>query len=239
MLARTPLDETSPLSDREPTMVRRNTFRPLLHFLALGLFASLASWPVTAAPAFPEAGAPRQELAQTPLALPDEDFSSLGEPGYDQRSIVEEASDFLGEASACLGSAIEKAFRDHGHPDGYIKGQEVSAALTLGLRYGDGGLSIRGREVGRVHWQGPSFGWDGGLSASKVFILIYNLRNPNGLFRRFPGMEGGFYYGPGMSMTYLQADDIVIVPIRMGLGVKSGANIGYLHFTRIASWNPF
>jgi hypothetical protein len=40
-------------------------------------------------------------------------------------------------------------------------------------------------------------------------------------------------------MTALVSNNIVVVPIRSGLGLRLGANIGYLKYTPNATWNPF
>ncbi len=160
-------------------------------------------------------------------------------PGYDEKTMQDEAGRFFGQVTEGLARAIEKAFREQGKPNAYIKGQEVSVALVAGMRYGDGQLTVYNQGQRSVHWQGPSLGWDAGLSASKVFILIYGLPSAESLFQRFPGVEGSLYYIAGVGMTYLESDRVIIAPIRLGVGMRVGANIGYLHFTRTPSWVPF
>src|SRR5947207_3412466 len=43
----------------------------------------------------------------------------------------------------------------------------------------------------------------------------------------------------GFGMTALTANNVVIVPIRSGVGFRLGANVGYLKFTPQSTWNPF
>ncbi|CAK0742365.1 DUF1134 domain-containing protein [Gammaproteobacteria bacterium] len=162
------------------------------------------------------------------------------EQGYEQRTIEEEASAFFGEASEGLAKALEEAFKVRGKPSAYIKGQEVGLSLTFGVRYGDGIMKFYGSDEGnKIFWQGPSIGFDQGLNCSKVFILVYNLPEASDIFRGFPGLETNLYYYAGISVTYLEGSNIILIPIRLGMGLRTGVNIGYLRFSRAPSWNPF
>jgi hypothetical protein len=161
-----------------------------------------------------------------------------GKNTYDQDSILSEAKAFFGEASEGLAKAIEKAFKEHGRPVGYIKGQELSAAVTLGLSYGQGDLILKNGETAKVFWQGPSLGFDLGFNASKVFTLVYNLPSKDAIYQRFPGVDGSLYLVAGVGMTYQRRQDIVLAPIRLGAGWRSGASVGYLHYTRERTYNP-
>ncbi len=158
---------------------------------------------------------------------------------YDQDSIVREAAAFLGDTTEGLAKVIEKAFRDHGRPNGYIKGEELSAAITIGLSYGRGELTLKSGERVDVFWQGPSLGFDLGFNASKVFILVYNLPGKDAIFQRFPGVDGSLYYFGGVGMNYQRRQDIVLAPIRLGVGWRAGASVGYMHYTRERSYLPF
>jgi len=158
---------------------------------------------------------------------------------YDQDSILKDAADFFGESTEGLAKVIEKAFKDHGRPNGYIKGQEASGAITVGLRYGDGTLKLKKGTTRKVYWEGPSIGFDLGGNLSKVFILVYHLPSNQKLFQRFPGVDGSLYYVAGAGINYQQRDNIVLAPIRLGVGLRAGASIGYMHYSRKKTLNPF
>ncbi len=158
---------------------------------------------------------------------------------YDEKSVANAASDFLGGGSEAIAKVIEKAFKDHGRPNGYIIGTEGSAALVVGLRYGDGTLSHKIEGNSRLYWKGPSIGFDVGVNGSRVFALVYNLHDVEELYQRFPAVEGSLYYIGGVGMNYQQRGDIIIAPIRVGVGLRAGVNLGYIHFTKKRSWIPF
>ena len=109
----------------------------------------------------------------------------------------------------------------------------------VGLRYGDGTLSHKIEGDSRIYWKGPSIGFDVGGNASRVFALVYNLHDVHDIYQRFPAVEGSFYYIGGLGMNYQQKDDIIIAPIRVGVGLRAGANIGYMHLTKDRDWIPF
>ena len=127
---------------------------------------------------------------------------------YDQNSILKDAADFFGQSTEGLAKVIEKAFKDHGKPNGYIKGQEASGAITVGLRYGDGTLKLKKSASRKVYWQGPSIGFDVGGNLSKVFVLVYHLPGTEKIFQRFPAVDGSFYYVGGVGINYQQRDQI-------------------------------
>lgn len=157
---------------------------------------------------------------------------------YDQDSIVKEAKEFFGEATEGLAKVIEKVFKEQGRPVGYIKGEELSAAITVGLSYGKGDLVLKNGETAKVFWQGPSIGFDLGFNASKVFTLVYNLPSKHDLYQRFPGVDGSLYWIAGVGVNYQRRQDIVLAPIRLGAGWRTGASVGYLHYTRERSYLP-
>src|SRR5690606_2063950 len=146
---------------------------------------------------------------------------------------------FFGSLSAGLASVIEYAFQTYGRPNGYILGSEGGAALLAGLRYGDGRLVTKFGGEQKVYWQGPSVGYDVGLAGSRVMFLVYNLERPEDLFARFMGVDGSAYVVGGVGMTFLKKGRVVLAPIRTGLGLRVGANVGYLKFTPERSLNPF
>jgi hypothetical protein len=157
---------------------------------------------------------------------------------YSKDEILSAAEKFFGEGSKDLANVVEKAFKDHGRPNAYIAGNEVSAALGVGVRYGEGKLQTHWGASRKLYWQGPSLGFDAGANASKVFVLIYNLPSVDGIFQRYPGVEGSLYFVGGVGMTYMKAGDTTVAPIRFGAGWRQGVNIGYMDFTREKSLNP-
>jgi len=158
---------------------------------------------------------------------------------YDQDSILKDAAEFFGQSTEGLAKVVEKVFREHGRPNGTIKGQEASGAITVGLRYGDGTLRMKGGASRKVFWSGPSVGFDLGGNASKVFVLVYHLPGSEKLFQRFPSVDGSLYYVGGVGVNYQQRDNIILAPIRLGVGLRAGASIGYMHYTRKKTLNPF
>jgi hypothetical protein len=158
---------------------------------------------------------------------------------YDQDSVLKDAEAFFGKGAEGLGKVIEKAFKDNGRPSGYIKGEEAAGALTVGLRYGNGTLILKNAGSRQVWWTGPSIGFDVGANAAKVFVLVYHLSKAGAIFQRFPGVDGSFYYVGGAGINYQQRGSIVLAPIRLGVGLRAGASIGYVHYTPKKTYNPF
>lgn len=159
---------------------------------------------------------------------------------YSRDEIVEATSDFFGVTAEAAASALERVFSDLGRPVGYIAGEEVSGAAGVGLRYGEGYLTLKGQPGSqKVYWTGPSIGFDAGGNASRVFTLVYNLNDVDRLYQRFPGVDGSAYFVAGMGVNYQRADDITLAPIRSGVGLRAGANVGYLAYSRERNWLPF
>ena len=158
---------------------------------------------------------------------------------FSQDELVNRVSDFFGVTAENAGAAISRIFRDNGRPTGYIAGEEGAGAITIGLRYGQGLLYMKHREAQTVFWQGPSIGWDLGGNASRVFTLCYNLQFPDMIYRRFPGVEGSAYFIGGLGVNYQRAEDITLAPIRAGVGLRLGANLGYLAYSRQRHILPF
>jgi len=151
---------------------------------------------------------------------------------YSHDEIVNRVSDFLGVTAESAGGAIEKIFKENGRPTAYIAGEEGSAAFFIGLRYGKGLIYMKDKHAQAVYWQGPSFGFDAGGNASRVFVLCYDLEYPDAIYRRFPGVEGSAYFIGGLGVNYQRADGITVAPIRAGVGLRLGANVGYLAYSR-------
>ena len=160
-------------------------------------------------------------------------------PTYTEDEIVSSVSDFLGVTAENAGGAVERIFARNGRPTAYIAGEEGSGAFAVGARYGRGLLYMKGREPVEVYWQGPSFGWDFGGNASRVFTLCYNLDDPQTIFQRFPGVEGSAYFIGGLGVNYQRASGITLAPIRAGVGFRLGANVGYLAYSRKRNILPF
>lgn len=162
------------------------------------------------------------------------------ESTYTQDQIVREAEEFFDESAEGIADAVAHVFQDLGQPNGFIKGREGSGAAIFGLRYGEGELRLASLyEATRVFWQGPSVGPDTGGNAAKVFTLVYNLRRPDDIFRRFPGVEGSAYLVGGVGVNYQRKDGITLAPIRAGVGLRLGASIGYLRYSRTRRYFPF
>jgi hypothetical protein len=158
---------------------------------------------------------------------------------YSRGEILNSVSSFFGVTTEAAAGIVEKVFKDQGEPTAYIAGEEGSAAFIGGLRYGKGLLYMKGREPMQVYWQGPSIGFDWGGNASRVFCLCYNLQYPDMIFRRFPGVDGSAYLIGGLGVNYQRADDITLAPIRTGLGLRLGASVGYLSYSRKKRLIPF
>ena len=146
---------------------------------------------------------------------------------------------FFGTISRGLAQTVEEATRRFGQPNGYILGQELSGAFVGGLRYGEGILYTRNAGDIKVYWQGPSIGFDAGADGDRTMMLVYKLPATPAIYSRFVGVDGSAYFVGGFGFTALASDDIVLVPVRSGVGARLGINIGYLKFTRKATWNPF
>lgn len=146
---------------------------------------------------------------------------------------------FFGKVSVGFAKAVEYAFQRSGRPNGYILGEEAGGAVIAGLRYGEGVLYTKDAGEHRVFWQGPSIGYDFGAEGSKTMVLVYNLHNPGDIYNTFAGIDGSAYIVGGVGVTYLARNDLVLAPIRSGVGLRLGANLGYLKYTRQPTWNPF
>jgi hypothetical protein len=158
---------------------------------------------------------------------------------YSSNEIVDAGHRFFGGVSRGLAMIIEKAFSQWGQPNGYVLGEEAGGAFVGGLRYGDGTLYTKNAGDMRVFWQGPSVGFDAGADGARTMMLVYNLPRTDAIFSRFGGINGSAYFIGGFGMTALTADNVVLVPIRSGVGFRLGANLGYLKFTDHPTWNPF
>jgi len=179
---------------------------------------------------------PQQQYQQpAPLPPPQRQGPDTFEPG----ELVSAGHKFFGNVSRGLASIIERAVSQWGLPNGYVLGEEGSGAFVAGLRYGEGTLYTKNAGDLRVYWQGPSVGFDWGGDGARTMTLVYNLPATNAIYQRFVGIDGSAYIIGGFGMTALTANNIVLVPIRSGIGLRLGANVGYLKYTPHATWNPF
>ena len=176
------------------------------------------------------------------IALPGAPAFAQGQQSperFSSNEILDAGHRFFGGVSRGLAQVVERAFSTWGQPNGYILGQEGGGAIVVGLRYGDGTLYTKNAGDRRVFWEGPSVGFDTGGEGSRTMMLIYNLPATEAIYQRFGGIDGSAYFIGGFGMTALTSNNIVVVPIRSGVGLRLGANVGYLKFTPQATWNPF
>jgi hypothetical protein len=197
-------------------------------------FADLAAAPCAAQPA---PGGPPPVAVEPPTgSLPPQQPPANQ---YSSNEIIDAGHQFFGGVSRGLAMIVEKAVSQWGLPNGYVLGEEAGGAFVGGLRYGDGTLYTKNAGDLRVFWQGPSVGFDAGADGARTMMLVYNLPRTAAIFDRFGGVDGSAYFIGGFGMTALTANDVVLVPIRSGLGLRLGANLGYLKFTARPTWNPF
>lgn len=158
---------------------------------------------------------------------------------YQQDTILREAENFFGRGAQGVADVLNRVFTDNGPPEAYIKGEEGGAAIGVGLRYGHGTVYFRDGTSEKVYWRGPSLGLDFGGSAAKTFVLIYNIDSLDELYQRFGGVEGSLYFVGGLGVNYNRQGNVILAPVRFGVGWRQGVNIGYLHMSPERSWIPF
>ncbi len=203
--------------------------------VAASLLAPVANVPVQ--PAFAQAPAGQGTAGQGTAGQGTAGQGTAGqtareEETFSQNEIVDIASDFFGLTSSAVGGAVERVFSELGRPVGYVRGGEVSGAVGVGLRYGEGELVLKNGSSRKVYWQGPSIGFDVGGNASKTFTLVYGMTNPESIYKRYPGVDGSFYFVAGISVNYQRLGSVTLVPMRTGVGLRAGANAGYLKYSR-------
>lgn len=183
-------------------------------------------------------GVPSQQLVYGPPP-PGRSGPWVADGTYSRNEIVATGHRFFGSLSQGLASVVEYAFQRAGRPNGYILGEDAGGAFIAGLRYGEGVLYTKDTGHHQVFWQGPSLGYDFGGEGSKTMVLVYNLRNPSEIYQRFGGVQGSAYFVGGVGIQFQTYGDVVLAPIRSGVGLRLGANVGYLKYTRTPTWNPF
>jgi hypothetical protein len=178
-------------------------------------------------------------LAFVSVSLPARQASAATSGQYTMQEIVDSGHAFFGSTSGGLAKVVETAFERYGLPNGYILGQEGSGAFIAGLTYGEGHLNTKNAGEHPVYWQGPSLGLDAGGQGTRVMMLVYDLPSTNALYARYGGVSGQAFVVAGVGMTLLKNDNVLIVPIRTGIGARLGLNVGYLKVTSAPTWNPF
>lgn len=191
----------------------------------------------------PRAAAPVATQAQAPAPSatvpPSAPATTQAADTFAREDLIGAAEGVFGRGAEGLAGIIENILKDQGQPNAYIAGREASGAFVVGLRYGSGVMHHKVEGQRPVYWTGPSVGFDVGGDATKVFVLVYNLYDSQELYRRYPAGEGRAYFVGGFSATYLRRGDVVLIPVRLGVGWRLGANVGYMKFTEESDWLPF
>jgi hypothetical protein len=197
------------------------------------------------APEYQPVDSGSQDVAEEPAVPADaapttaSERASQASTTIPRKDVFSAAEGVFGKGAEGLGDLIEDLLRERGDPTGYITGREAGGAFIAGVRYGSGTLhhQIEGDRL--VYWTGPSVGFDFGANADKVFVLVYNLNDSERLFRRFPAAEGNAYVVGGFTASYLRRGDVVLIPVRLGVGARLGVNAGYMRFSQKNRWLPF
>lgn len=158
---------------------------------------------------------------------------------YSRNEILDAGHRFFGSVSSGLARAVARLFKSAGAPTGYILGEEASGAFVAGLRYGEGVLYTKTQGSRRVYWQGPTVGYDFGGEGSRTMVLVYDMTHPSQIYKRFAGVQGSAYVIGGVGVQFLKHGNVTLAPIRSGVGLRLGASVGYLKYTRRPTWNPF
>ncbi len=194
--------------------------------------------PSNNSPSVMQDGVPTDGLPTPPTAAP----SNVAIPTQDtfqEDDLIGAAEGVFGKGAQGLGKLIEDILKKQGRPNGYIVGREGGGAFIVGLRYGSGTLNHRVEGEKPVYWTGPSIGPDAGANAGSTFILVYNLYDTEDIYERFPAGEGAAYFVGGFNASYMRRGDVVLIPIRVGAGLRLGANVGYMRFSKKQRWLPF
>ena len=201
--------------------------------------AAPAAQPTISADPLPADGTPAAPPIDpaAPAAPPPAPAANPGT--YQKDDLIGAAEGVFGKSAAGLAGLIEDLLRKQGEPNAYITGREGGGALVVGVRYGSGTLFHKIEGQRPVYWTGPSVGFDAGANAGSTFVLVYNLYNSEDIYKRFPAGEGQAYLVGGFNVSYLRKGDVVMIPIRMGVGLRLGVNAGYMKFSRKQTWLPF
>lgn len=196
--------------------------------------------PVDPEPAAPAPADPAAPPANASAGFQTNDAPATRTSGtFGRDDLIGAAEGVFGRGAAGLAKLIEDILRDQGEPNAYIAGREAAGAFVVGLRYGSGTMTHRIEGQRPIYWTGPSVGFDVGGDATKVFVLVYNLFDTQDAYKRFAQAEGRAYFVGGFSATYLRRGDVVMIPVRLGVGWRLGANVGYMKFSEKSRWLPF
>jgi hypothetical protein len=190
----------------------------------------------TVPPAYQPAPTPVPPVQQ---GAPSSTATTAANETFERDDLIGAAEGVFGRGAEGLAGIIENILKDQGKPNAYIAGREAAGAFVVGLRYGSGVMNHKVEGQRQVYWTGPSVGFDVGGDATKVFVLVYNLYDSQELYRRFPAAEGRAYFVGGFSASYLRRGDVVLIPVRLGVGWRLGANVGYMRFSEKQRWLPF
>ncbi|MEP9400401.1 DUF1134 domain-containing protein [Sphingomonas sp. VNH70] len=190
-------------------------------------------------PAYMQEQLPPAPPQSTPTTSPSTTATTAANETFERDDLIGAAEGVFGRGAEGLAGIIENILKDQGKPNAYIAGREAAGAFVVGLRYGSGIMNHKVEGQRQVYWTGPSVGFDVGGDATKVFVLVYNLYDSQELYRRFPAAEGRAYFVGGFSASYLRRGDVVLIPVRLGVGWRLGANVGYMRFSEKQRWLPF
>jgi len=196
--------------------------------------------PAPEAPAVSEYRAPLADYASPApsIAVASAPAAAQGTT-YKRDDLIGAAEGVFGKGAEGLARLIEDVLSKQGEPNGYIVGREAGGAVALGVRYGSGTLFHKVEGQLPVYWTGPSIGFDLGANAGNTFVLVYNLYDTEELYERYPAGEGDAYVVGGLTASYLRKGDVVLIPIRVGAGLRLGVNAGYMKFSKKQRWLPF
>ena len=175
----------------------------------------------------------------TPMARAQETPAQPAIEDFSESNLVMASAKYLGATAESMAEIMDSAFSRYGMPSAVIRGEEVSVAAVVGARYGRGTLIFKdGREY-PIFWRGPTAGVDMGATGLKSFALIYNITEPEQLYRRIPSVDGSLIALGGVAFNYMQRGDIIVAPMRVGVGYQIGVSLGYLKFSDNPGWSPF
>lgn len=158
---------------------------------------------------------------------------------FSESGLVIASAKYLGATAESMAEIMDSAFSRYGVPNAVIRGEEVSVAAVFGARYGRGTLIFKdGREY-PIFWRGPTAGVDMGATGLKSFALVYNITDPAQLYKRIPSVDGSLIALGGVAFNYMQRGDIIVAPMRVGVGYQVGVSLGYLKFSDSPGWSPF
>lgn len=202
-----------------------------------------STYPEPRVPTAPSATVAQNDSTPPPPAAqeapPSADATTNASETFKRDDLIAAGEGVFGKGAEGFASLIERILKDQGEPNAYIAGREAAGAFVVGLRYGSGVMTHKVEGQRPVYWTGPSVGFDVGGDANKVFVLVYNLYDSQELYTRFPGAEGRLYFVGGFAATYLRRGNIVLIPVRLGVGWRAGVNVGWMKFSQTSKWLPF